>query len=35
MHPVFWLENLKGRDSSEDEGVDGNINIRAVIAQSV
>jgi len=23
MHTVFWLENLEGRDLSEDIGVDG------------
>jgi hypothetical protein len=25
MHTIFWLENLKGRDNSEDLGVGGNI----------
>jgi len=25
MHTKFWLENLKGRDHSEDVGVDGSI----------
>jgi len=25
---VFWLENLKGGNYSEDQGVDGMINIR-------
>jgi len=25
MHTVFWLENLKGRDHSEDLGVDGRV----------
>jgi hypothetical protein len=25
MHTVFWLGNLKGRDYSEDLGVDGKI----------
>jgi len=25
MHTKFWSENLKGRDRSEDLGVDGNI----------
>jgi hypothetical protein len=24
MNTLFWLENLKGRDHSEDLGVDGN-----------
>jgi hypothetical protein len=25
MHTKFWSENLKGRDNSEDKGVDGRI----------
>jgi hypothetical protein len=25
VHTIFWLENLKGRDHSEDIGVDGRI----------
>jgi hypothetical protein len=25
MYIMFWFENLKGRDHSEDRGVDGNI----------
>jgi hypothetical protein len=25
MHTLFWLENLKGRDHSEDLNVDGKI----------
>jgi hypothetical protein len=25
MHTIFWLEDLKGRDHSEDLGVDGMI----------
>jgi hypothetical protein len=25
MHKIFWLENLKGRDRSEDLGMDGKI----------
>jgi hypothetical protein len=25
MHTKFWLENLKGRDYSEDLGINGNI----------
>jgi hypothetical protein len=28
MYTVVWLENLKGRDHSEEVGVDGNVNIR-------
>jgi hypothetical protein len=39
MHTKFWFVNLKGRDHSEDVGVD-NIRMhlrekRTVIAQSV
>jgi len=25
LHTKFWSENVKGRDHSEDLGVDGNI----------
>jgi hypothetical protein len=25
MHTIFWLEILKGRDRSEDLGIDGRI----------
>jgi hypothetical protein len=25
MHKIFWLENLKGRNYSEDLGIDGKI----------
>jgi hypothetical protein len=25
MHKIFWLENLKGKDHSEDLGIDGRI----------
>jgi hypothetical protein len=27
MHTVFWLENLKGRDHSQDQGKDGKITL--------
>jgi len=27
MHTIFWLENLKVRDHSEDLGVDGSITL--------
>jgi hypothetical protein len=30
MHRVSWLENLKGRDHSEDLGADGKILERIV-----
>jgi len=25
MHTIFWLENMKGKDHSEDLGIDGRI----------
>jgi len=25
MHAIFWLENLKGRDPSEELGIDGKL----------
>jgi hypothetical protein len=28
MHTKLWLENLKGRDHSEDLGVDGRIILK-------
>jgi hypothetical protein len=28
---VFWLENLKGRDHSEDLGVDGKIMTEGIL----
>jgi hypothetical protein len=28
IHTIFWSENLKGRNHSEDLVVDGEINIR-------
>jgi hypothetical protein len=27
MHAEFWSENLKGRDHSEDLGIDGKITV--------
>jgi hypothetical protein len=27
MHTIFWLGNLKGRDHSEDLGINGNISM--------
>jgi len=31
MQPQFWLENLKGRDNSEDLGVDGRIILEWIL----
>jgi len=28
MHTLFWLENLKGRDHSDDLGIDGRIILK-------
>jgi hypothetical protein len=28
MYTIFWVENLKGRDHSEDLGVEGKILVR-------
>jgi hypothetical protein len=28
MHSAFWLENLKGRDHLENEGIDGGIILK-------
>jgi hypothetical protein len=27
MQTIFWFANLKGRDHSEDLGIDGNITM--------
>jgi hypothetical protein len=31
MHTVFWSENLKGRDHSEDLRVDGRIILERIL----
>jgi hypothetical protein len=31
MHTIFLFENLKGRDHSEDSGVDGKITLKVII----
>jgi hypothetical protein len=31
MHTVFWLENLKRRDHSEELGIDGRIILERII----
>jgi hypothetical protein len=33
MHTIFWLENLTGRDHSEDIGVDGKIILEWILAK--
>jgi hypothetical protein len=33
MHTVFWLENLKGRDHSEDIEVDGRIILEWILGK--
>jgi hypothetical protein len=33
MHIVFWLESLKGRDHSEDLGVDGRIILKRILGK--
>jgi hypothetical protein len=30
---IFWLENLKGRDHSEDLGVDGRIMLELILGK--
>jgi hypothetical protein len=31
MHRIFWLENLKGADHSEDLGVDGKVTLQWIL----
>jgi hypothetical protein len=33
MYTVFWLENLKGRDHSEDLSVDGKIILERILGR--
>jgi hypothetical protein len=30
---IFWLENLKGRDHSEDLGIDGKIILQWILGK--
>jgi hypothetical protein len=33
MHTIFWLENLKGRDHSEDLGIDGSVILEWILGK--
>jgi len=33
MSAIFWLENLKDRDLSEDLGVDGSIILECILGK--
>jgi hypothetical protein len=33
MHKKCWLESLKGRDHSEDLGVDGRIILKCIVGK--
>jgi hypothetical protein len=33
MHIVFWFENLKGRDHSEDIAVDGKMKLEWILGK--
>jgi hypothetical protein len=33
MHTVFCLENLKGKDHSEDLGIDGKIILECILGK--
>jgi hypothetical protein len=33
MHTIFWLENQKGRDHSENLGVDGRIILECIVCK--
>jgi len=33
MYTIFWLENLKGRDHSEELGIDGKIIIEWILGK--
>jgi len=33
LYPVFWMGNLKGRDRSENIGVDGKITLEWILGK--
>jgi hypothetical protein len=33
MHTIFWLENLMGRNHSEDPGIDGKIILEWILGK--
>jgi hypothetical protein len=33
MHTIFWLEKVKGRDHSEDLGIDGRIILEGILGK--
>jgi hypothetical protein len=33
MHTKFWLENLKGKDHSEDLGIEGKIILEWILGK--
>jgi hypothetical protein len=33
MHSIFWLENLKRRDHSEDLGIDGRVILECILGE--
>jgi hypothetical protein len=33
MHTIFWLENLKGADHSEDIAIDGRIILELILGK--
>jgi hypothetical protein len=33
VHKIFWLQNLKGRDDSEELSVDGRIILEGILGK--
>jgi hypothetical protein len=33
MHKIFWLENMKGRDNSENLNVDGSLILEWILGK--
>jgi hypothetical protein len=33
MHTIFWFEDMKGREHSEDLGVDGEIILEYILGK--